>query len=913
MPNQLSMDDVVFLEQQAESASTVVPAGYAGSELAQPYSPYSSPSVERVLAPLSADPAMKFKKGADGAWIVVASGADRENVLSVAQAYLQDFPSTLVVRTGNGRYAVLIGWSAKARALELKSALLRRSILPSDTYLSAGESYGQPIWSADARNISSRADLMQYSLLRLSPQLLGLVNDGSGAGSSISQFSAQVTGLSDPLNGFLSLRNEPNESSPAVRRLPSDTPLQVVSRAGGWLKVNLLNGLSGWVQSSYVTTGNQSVASNSDEEIEESDIGPVPGTKSNIAIDQARIDKIVSDAKTLIDDVDVFLKQHPDVPNIVVIASSMADLQTALDKSDVPGVEAAVSSLNKKLKDTPNYEAYKQERLKERQEAEFTALSEAVREGKQNSYLMTRYVAQNVRSSSVAVLVPLMKEYERILASSKPSLEELTKLNERFATTINEQNIQREFEQLKVACGDKCGEAPEKVTEDSQKLFQVTDKNRVILEGDAGDFIVLYNASTAPHVIRNLRGEFVFDKDLATACYLHSMPEKEVDTAAVKVLVQLGAKKVGAIAAPCLETNLSQYDLIVGRRGDILKQKTSYVYPLWSLLEQGTFQIMTVTPAMEFSALSSHGGALAIGIVDALKKGQKSGFGILKTGLPSDLVCLVSPASDDAHFAAIAERTSDLNLYINGFHLKTATTLDDAFVQVKRGQCGAVYASAADLATLITALERDGITYSAVPVWLENGAIDHVRKKLEEKRKVAAQAEAEDRRKKEDEALLEKKRAADLAATKAAVEKKLRDENGAAARARANEIQAQFDLLRKPDKNWFESYFPKTASWYQQQGRDGWEFVQAKVDVADFGSSKWKERTLDATQVTLNVEMKNSVLGENKTFCYNLGLIFDDEYHLAREPVEAECNGATASFAEWKRGWSFASKWNAPN
>ena len=45
------------------------------------------------------------------------------------------------------------------------------------------------------------------------------------------------------------------------------------------------------------------------------------------------------------------------------------------------------------------------------------------------------------------------------------------------------------------------------------------EKNRFLLEGDLADVVALYNAgATAPHVVLNLRGEFVFTDDRANVC-----------------------------------------------------------------------------------------------------------------------------------------------------------------------------------------------------------------------------------------------------------------------------------------------------------------------------------------------------------------------------------------------------------
>ena len=45
------------------------------------------------------------------------------------------------------------------------------------------------------------------------------------------------------------------------------------------------------------------------------------------------------------------------------------------------------------------------------------------------------------------------------------------------------------------------------------------------------------------------------------------------------------------------------------------------------------------------------------------------------------------------------------------------TNIDDAFINIQKRQCGAVYASAADLKTLTAALARNDIPYTISSLW----------------------------------------------------------------------------------------------------------------------------------------------------------------------------------------------------
>jgi len=56
--------------------------------------------------------------------------------------------------------------------------------------------------------------------------------------------------------------------------------------------------------------------------------------------------------------------------------------------------------------------------------------------------------------------------------------------------------------------------------------------------------------------------------------------------------------------------------------------------------------------------------------------------------------------------------------------------------------------------------------------------------------------------------------------------------------------------------------------------------------------------------------MKNRSLGENKTFCFSLGLIFDAEFQVYREPIETlRCEDAAEPSRAWKQAQGFRSQW----
>ena len=109
--------------------------------------------------------------------------------------------------------------------------------------------------------------------------------------------------------------------------------------------------------------------------------------------------------------------------------------------------------------------------------------------------------------------------------------------------------------------------------------------------------------------------------------------------------------------------------------------------------------------------------------------------------------------------------------------------------------------------------------------------------------------------------------------------------------------------------SWTVSAFPELSGWYRKSTADGWEYVSADSAISDFGTVNWKGRPLEVVITDVSIEMRNRLLGEKKTTCFRLGLIFDAEFKMHREPFVTNCDQSSGE--EWKQARGFQSEWVA--
>jgi hypothetical protein len=196
-------------------------------------------------------------------------------------------------------------------------------------------------------------------------------------------------------------------------------------------------------------------------------------------------------------------------------------------------------------------------------------------------------------------------------------------------------------------------------------------------------------------------------------------------------------------------------------------------------------------------------------------------------------------------------------------------------------------------------------------LWFERQVVADRADKIRLENERQAQQEQDRKRRKEEEEELSKHREQADAERREAREAELRAQHGPQARARAEEIASAIKLLVDDKETWANSEFPELATWYRNRTADGWEFVAIDQQVTDYGTADWKGRPLDVVFTDISISMKNRLLGEKKTSCFSLGLIFDAEFQMYREPLEAECENAAEPSRVWKQGRGFQSQWVA--
>lgn len=440
-----------------------------------------------------------------------------------------------------------------------------------------------------------------------------------------------------------------------------------------------------------------------------------------------------------------------------------------------------------------------------------------------------------------------------------------------------------------------------------------TPKNGFVVQGDLDDIIVLVNdTGKAPSVVKNLRGDFVFESGKTAACQPQGGLNDITVTRQVNARLGKWSQSLKFPLARCNPRNLSDYDLIVLSRGGLLKEKASDLVGILSAVDAGVFDAMFMLTHQEVKAAIQAEAVRVIDIESAVEKERKGGFGVIVLSNRSGVVCQVVGDDREAHETLLRPHTGRVAEEVQTAATFVSTSADGAFVGVKRDQCGAVYASGSDLKDLTSALRRDQIAFRYLPIWIEPAELEAMRKSLAERKTQEVQQEADRRRRTEDEQRLAAAKANEESVVKAKRQEELQQQYGALARAFEGTLTNEFkDFVEGRSRRTGDKY-PEIGLWYQKQLQDHWELMTVETSLRDYGVVDFKGRSLEAAFARTNIKMRNRILGEYKEHCFVTGFISDKEFEMEREPIGVTCDDPKGAVVDYRQGQRFTSRWLVP-
>ena len=599
-------------------------------------------------------------------------------------------------------------------------------------------------------------------------------------------------------------------------------------------------------------------------------------------------------------------------------ARALVALRAALGKGEAEPIEQALIRLNALLADNSGFSRFTSEREQAAKVAAVNASATALAESRRIEAFVSDFVSRNVTHQAVPDLLEIQALLSEDIASAAPSRYAVGQ--KRAALAIAALGLTEEL----AAYSTTPQTEPQSAPATAPNGLAVTALNAEILSGPAEDILILHNATPdAPHAVRNLVGELIFEGGRAVACWGHSVPDDGLAVSmALRRLREAGASDFRADTV-CKTEALATTDVIFLRRGDFLRANVLYARPLVEGFENGAFRMLANVAWSEIGAADAANAELSATIAREAAAGARHGFGWLQFPVEAQTLCSIAAESPDVH-RALYEARAPLAPDLPAALEPAIMSLDKAFILVQRRQCLLVYGSAADLAAIMAGATRDDIAYSVIASWVMPDEIELTKSELAEATSEEQRALAQTRRRAEADAArrqqeadsrrrLEAEQASAAAGTRAAREEELR-------RTYSQEAMGAYNLLYQSARRHlgeasgdaaFAALFPDIAVWRSQKLAGGWELEPIRGELQDYGVATWKDRRLEVVFAEVVVGSKNRTLGEIAKDCFVIGYLVDAEFEILRDPVASSCAAADQDLAAWKQGRNFESRWRA--
>ncbi|WP_187276037.1 peptidoglycan-binding protein [Methylobacterium sp. WL116] len=461
--------------------------------------------------------------------------------------------------------------------------------------------------------------------------------------------------------------------------------------------------------------------------------------------------------------------------------------------------------------------------------------------------------------------------------------------------------------------GDRYAERRGRIDEAARLAHALTPKSRFLIEGERGDLIVLYNdGGKAPSVVRNLRGELVFEDGRAVACLYHApLGDVFLNRQIRDRSAALGARLDLPLAA-CASGTLADQDLIFAERDRLLREPVDRVIALAGAVNGGLYTRLTVVDASALAAVKQAEAAKA-NEVEAMVRGRRGeGVGVIVAANASSVVCRVGDANAEAQDAILARLAERLGDELPSRPITSPTSADGAFIGVKRGECGAVYAATADLLSLVEAMGRDGLGFRFLPIWIVPEEVVRTQTGIDQGKRQKFKDQAERERELRDRDAVERDKAAEEARKREAMERVLRAQWGERARFFEQSLGEEAKAFADGRPSTFGDRYPNLARAYAGLRDDRWEYMSAQTTILDYGTAMYKERSLETALATSIIKMRNRIRGEYRDVCVVTGYVNDAEFGVVRDMIGEPCDGSGPKLAQYKQGERFVSRWKAP-
>ena len=383
-------------------------------------------------------------------------------------------------------------------------------------------------------------------------------------------------------------------------------------------------------------------------------------------------------AGNLMSDLSEFAQRNPNLVPLEV-GSLVAALKGSLsDAKDTESVLDAFSHLQARLDQIPQFKGFRTSREEVRQQAAKAELDQLADTARTISDFVENYARRNITSNIAQDVLKL-----------RSSLSEALVTPETDSLKLVISKSEKELERLHVGADYRDYRAKHPI-QSRRSMPTTTERNRPLVDGPLDETLILVNESGRAGVVRNLRGDLVFDRGIASLCFPH---ENSIDAFAMseikRKLREKGARSVDVSSSPCSAANLDNYDIIAVNRGLFATLAQDTATAILNAVDKGELSIVGSTSDRELQIARNGDSIKSLQLENDISKKATEGFGLVAITDGTSVICQTVPDREKAHEGLVSRSFDRLQVQLGPSPKVISTSIDSAFVSAKRGQCQA--------------------------------------------------------------------------------------------------------------------------------------------------------------------------------------------------------------------------------
>ena len=611
-------------------------------------------------------------------------------------------------------------------------------------------------------------------------------------------------------------------------------------------------------------------------------------------------------AKEYINDLINFQKLNPNSLDIIELSKLIISNKDILNDAWNEVIKNDFDNLREFVNKNEDFIQYRESLEKNKKKEQLNLIADTNFKLEKNDQFLQSFLRNNITSELVPEILTFIETLKEVRSSQ--NINQMSGFISELETFYKKNKIDQEYIMFKSKTPIK---QEDQIVENIDEIDLL--EFNFIQNSSNDDFISLVNLSgSSPNALVNLEGEIVFENDSAMSCFYQSRPTNKKKK--FYILDNISEKKfvIKILDEECNRNNLLKYDILIFKKGDLLKETKSYVASLVSEVGKSNFREFKTISEKKFEEELIRRDIISKQIKEDIINQTKMGFGALVIDNNSTALCSDLEINQKGHKSIINLLDNEFQrmAYDKSISEVNFNDIEQTFTNIQRGKCGFVYSSEISLSKILNGLNNTNTNYEVLPIWYSENEVLAEQEKIE----IAENAKIIEIQKTKEEIEKQKELEENRLEAEGITKKQLQEELQAKSANVVNyfietiekEAEKLFDI-ETMKKSWLSDAYPEMRQFIEDRLKESWELNEISATIYDYGLADFRNRRIETFIFDVNSKIMNRDIGEYQDNCFRLGVILDAEFDRKREPEINDCSERSMDF--YKKRINFSSEW----